>query len=53
MREEIMNLLAQALSNNLGQRLTDELATGILHVVAHGAVKIEPGAAADPAPTET
>lgn len=51
MREEIINILAQALHNNIGQRLTDELATGIATVVNRGAMQIEQAAApSNPAP---
>lgn len=54
-REEIINILAKALQNNLGQRLTDELATGIATVVNLGLVRMEqkaaPGNPAPDAPT--
>jgi hypothetical protein len=35
MREEIMQALAQALSNNVGNKLTPELATGIASSIHH------------------
>lgn len=53
MREELINILAQALANNIGQRLTDELATGIATVVNRGAMQIEQAAkVAEPAPPD-
>lgn len=41
MRETIINTLAQALSNNIGQVLTHELATGIATVVSQAALQAE------------
>ncbi len=35
MREEIMQALAQALSNNIGNKLTPELSTGIASTIHH------------------
>ena len=39
-RKEILELLTQALANNLGQKLTPELATGIATLVSQKAVEL-------------
>lgn len=39
-RKQILELLAQALSNNLGQKLTAELATGIATMVSQKAIEL-------------
>lgn len=41
MREIIIQAMAQALSNNIGQVLTHELATGIATVVSQAAMQPE------------
>ena len=41
MREIIIQAMAQALSNNIGQVLTHELATGIATVVSQAALQAE------------
>lgn len=47
MREIIIQAMAQALSNNIGQALTHELATGIATVVSQAALQAEKVAAND------
>ena len=39
-RKHILELLTQALANNLGQKLTPELATGIATLVSQKAVEL-------------
>ena len=39
-RKEILELLTQALANNLGQKLTPELATGIATLVNQKAIEL-------------
>ena len=41
MRESLVNILSQMLSNNLGQRLTPELATGIANTFNQAAIQLE------------
>lgn len=41
MREMLMQCLHAALSNNVGQRLTAELATGIINTVNGAALQLE------------
>lgn len=50
MREIIIQAMAQALSNNIGQVLTHELATGIATVVSQAALQAEQS---QPVVTET
>ena len=45
MREQIIALLGQILQNNLGNRLTDELATGIATSMNHHLLQAEAQAA--------
>ena len=47
MREIIIQAMAQALSNNIGQALTHELATGIATVVSQAALQAEQAQAVD------
>ncbi len=47
MREIIIQAMAQALSNNIGQVLTHELATGIATVVSQAALAAEQAQATD------
>lgn len=39
-RNQILELLTQALANNLGQKLTPELATGIATLVSQKAIEL-------------
>jgi len=41
MREALVNILSQMLANNIGQRLTPELATGIANTFNQAAVQLE------------
>lgn len=47
MRETIINTLAQTLSNNIDQKLTNELATGIATIVNQAALAAEQAQATD------
>jgi hypothetical protein len=40
MREQFIQILAQVLSNNIGQKLTHELATGIATVVNQAVAEV-------------
>lgn len=52
MRETIIQALAQALANNIDQRLTNELATGIANIVNQAATAAEQAQAADGSTTQ-
>ena len=41
MRETLVNILSQMLANNIGQRLTPELATGIANTFNQAATQLE------------
>lgn len=41
MRENVVALLSQLLQNNIGNRLTDELATGIATSINHYLLQME------------
>ena len=41
MREQVIALLGQILQNNVGNRLTEELATGIATTVNHHLMQVE------------
>ena len=41
MRESLVNILSQMLANNIGQRLTPELATGIADTFNQAATQLE------------
>ena len=41
MRENLVNILSQMLANNVGQRLTPELATGIATTFNQAAIQVE------------
>lgn len=41
MREKLVNILGQMLSNNVGQQLTAELATGIATTFSQAAIQME------------
>jgi len=41
MRETLVNILNQMLANNIGQRLTPELATGIANTFNQAAIQLE------------
>lgn len=53
MREQIIALLGQILQNNIGNRLTEELATGIATTLNHHLMQVEaqPAAMGEGLPT--
>lgn len=48
MREQFMQILATALANNVGNKLTPELANGIALVVNQGIEQLEQESKTDP-----
>ena len=52
MREQVIALLGQILQNNVGNRLTEELATGIATTLNHHWAQGEAQAAANPSDTQ-